>query len=377
MIPGFGFFQTAEEYQTVTAGQVIFQEGQPGEVMYVLVAGEVYITMGGKRINHLRPGDIFGEMALIEQGPRSATATAVTDAIILPINRHQFTELLRDYPDFALWVMDYMSVRSRRMMAEEVKLIHLEDELRIGREIQMSLLPERCPTVAGWEFAAFYRPARMVGGDLYDFIPLLQDPTQMNIFIADVTGKGVPAALFMALSRTILHVESTYGYSPAETLQRVNHFIVRNSRNPLFLSIALFTVHTDTGRLIFANGGHDRPLWLRQTTGTVESLSAAGMLLGVFPEVRLADNEVQLAPGDAIILYTDGITEAQNEWGELFGDERLCEVAAAHLGSSASQLLEGVVTAVTQFTGATPQADDLTLVVIKRTLDDRNSQLTS
>lgn len=363
----FGFFQRTAEYQTVTAGQVIFQENQPGDVMYVLIEGEVYITMHGKRINHLRSGDIFGEMALIEQGPRSATATAVTDCLILPVNRQQFTDLLREYPDFALWVMDYMSVRSRRMMVEEVKLLHLEDELRIGREIQLSLLPEKCPVIPGWEFAAFYRPARMVGGDLYDFIPLPQNPAQLNIVIADVTGKGVPAALFMALSRTILRVESTYNYSPAEILRRVNHFIMHDSRNPLFLSIALATLHTDTGQLTFANGGHDRPLWLRQDVETVQSLTAVGMLLGAFPDVRLADQEIHIAPGDAVVFYTDGITEAQNGRGEFFGIDCLHNVVLAHRGASAEQLLAGVVTAVEQFTGATPQADDLTLVVIKRT----------
>lgn len=363
----FGFFQRTEEYQTVTAGQVIFKEDQPGDVMYVLIEGEVYITMHGKRINHLRSGDIFGEMALIEQGPRSATATAVTACLILPVNRQQFTDLLREYPDFALWVMDYMSVRSRRMMAEEVKLLHLEDELRIGREIQLSLLPRECPVIPGWEFAAFYRPARMVGGDLYDFIPLPQNPAQLNIVIADVTGKGVPAALFMALSRTILRVESTYNYSPAEILRRVNHFIMHDNRNPLFLSIALATLHTDTGQLTFANGGHDRPLWLRQETGTVQTLTAVGMLLGAFPDVRLADHEIHMAPGDAVVFYTDGITEAQNDRGEFFGIDCLHDVVLAHRGASAEQLLTGVVTAVEQFTGATPQADDLTLVVIKRT----------
>ncbi|MBX3060084.1 MAG: SpoIIE family protein phosphatase [Anaerolineae bacterium] len=372
---GFGFFHRAEEFQPVSAGQVIFQEDQPGDVMYVLIEGEVHITMHGKRINHLRPGDIFGEMALIERGPRSATATAVTDGLVLPVNRQQFTELLREYPDFALWVMDYMSVRSRRMMAEEVKLLHLEDELRIGREIQLSLLPQQCPVIPGWEFAAFYRPARMVGGDLYDFIPLPQNPAQLNIVIADVTGKGVPAALFMALSRTILRVESTYNYTPAEVLRRVNHFIIHDSRNPLFLSIALANLDTTTGQLTFANGGHDRPLWLRQETGTVQTLTAVGMLLGAFPDVRLADHEIHVAPGDVVVFYTDGITEAQNDRGEFFGIDCLHDVVLAHRGASAGQLLEGVVTAVTEFTGATPQADDLTLVIIKRSLT--NGQLPS
>lgn len=204
-----------------------------------------------------------------------------------------------------------------------------------------------------------------------------QNPAQLNIVIADVTGKGVPAALFMVLSRTILRVESSYNYSPAEILRRVNHFIMHDNRNPLFLSIALATLHTDTGQLTFANGGHDRPLWLRQETGTVQTLTAVGMLLGAFPDIRLADHEIHIAPGDAVVFYTDGITEAQNDRGEFFGIDCLHGVVLAHSIASAGQLLEGVVTAVTQFTGATPQADDLTLVVIKRSLTDQSGQLPS
>jgi serine phosphatase RsbU (regulator of sigma subunit) len=363
---GFGFFNQRENFQTVPAGQTIFEEGQAGEVMYVVIEGEVYITMQGKRLNHLKPGDIFGEMGLIEQGDRSAAATAVTDCVILPINLEQFTTLVRKQPDFALRVMNYMSVRSRRMMTEEVKLLRLEDELRIGREIQLSLLPERCPGIPGWEFAAFYRPARMVGGDLYDFIPLPPDGSRLNIVIADVTGKGVPAALFMALSRTLLRVESGYSGSPAQTLRRANRYIVEDSRSRLFLSISLATLDTSNGRLTFANGGHDRPLWLRKSTGDIQPLTAAGLLLGVFPDIVLADNEIEMSPGDYLIFYTDGVTEAQNEQGEFFDEERLRNTITAGLGASAQQLLERVVTAVEQFTGATPQADDLTLVVVKR-----------
>jgi serine phosphatase RsbU (regulator of sigma subunit) len=363
---GFGFFNQRENFQAIPAGQTIFEEGQAGAVMYVVIEGEVYITMQGKRINHLKPGDIFGEMGLIEQGQRSATATAVTDCIILPINHEQFTALVREQPDFALQVMNYMSVRSRRMMTEELKLLRLEDELRIGREIQLSLLPESCPVIPGWEFAAYYQPARMVGGDLYDFIPLPQDPARLNIVIADVTGKGVPAALFMALSRTVLRVESMYNQSPAEVLRSANRYIVEDSRSRLFLSISLATLDTSNGRLTFANGGHDRPLWLRKSTGAIQPLTAAGLLLGVFPDIVLTNNEIEMAPGDYLIFYTDGVTEAQNEQGDFFDQERLRETITAGLGASAQQLLEAIVTAVEQFTGPTPQADDLTLVVVKR-----------
>lgn len=361
----FDFFRNTDDFQSIPAGQVIFVEDEPGDVMYVVIEGEIDITVQGKRLNHLTAGDIFGEMALIEEGPRSGTAVATTDCLVLPVNRDQFKTLVQQYPDFAIQVMTYMSARSRRVMVEELKLVRLQDELQIGREIQLSLLPEKCPTIPGWEFATFYRAARAVGGDLYDFIPSPANPHQLNIVIADVTGKGIPAALFMAVSRTLLRTETMNGHSPAETLRRTNRFIVQDSRSQLFLSTFYATLDTGNGRLTFANGGHERPLWLHHNSH-LEPLTAAGLLLGVSPNIALADNEIELACGDYVLFFTDGVTDARNEQGQLFGEERLRETVAAGLGQRAQQLLEGIVTAVETFTGSTPQADDLTLIVVKR-----------
>jgi sigma-B regulation protein RsbU (phosphoserine phosphatase) len=262
--------------------------------------------------------------------------------------------------------MKIMSVRMRNLMEEEIQRQRLEEELAIGRQIQLSLLPDRCPDIPGWEITAVYRAARQIGGDLYDFILPPDDPQTLNLVIADVTGKGVPAALFMAFSRTIIRAEAAHGLGPAATLMRANQFIYRDVHSQLFLTAFYASLDTQTGRMVFANGGHDWPLLLRASTHEIRVLKTPGLILGAFPEVSLEEAEITVAPGDALIFYTDGVTEARNADDQFFGEERLEAVLAAHRGDGAEVLLQSVVTAVAQFVGSTPQSDDLTLVVVKR-----------
>lgn len=363
---GYGFFSQPDDYLLYTAGQVIFEEGQIGEELFVLLEGEVVITIEGTPIDRLTAGSIFGEMALVDDNPRSATATADVDSKLLVVDATRFVELLRDHPDFGVKVMSIMSSRLRRLMEEEVRRQRLEEELRIGRRIQLSLLPEVCPTIEGWEFTATYSAAREVGGDFYDFIIEPDDPFQINIVVADVTGKGVPAALFMTSCRTAIRAESLSGRGPAETLQRANRLISLDTRSPLFLGAVLATLDARSGRMVFANGGFERPLWLRAETHQVEELSSKGMLLGAFQEVYLQEREIEIAAGDFLIFFSDGITEARDATGGFFGDEGLREVLIAQEWHSAQQLLQAIVEAVNEFVGDHPQADDLTLIVIQR-----------
>ena len=168
-------------------------------------------------------------------------------------------------------------------MKEEIERQRLQEELKIGRRIQQSLLPQKCPVFPGWEFAAIYRSAREVGGDFYDFILPPEDPERLHIVIADVTGKGVPAALFMATSRAAMRAESVSTLRPSEALGKVNRLVTLDTRSPLFLGAFYATLETKTGRLTFANGGHEWPLWLHKESGEVSYLEARGLVLGCFP----------------------------------------------------------------------------------------------
>lgn len=348
------------------AGSVILNEGEPGTEMFVILEGDVEITLKGAVIDRLTPGTIVGEMALVDDRPRSATATAASDTVLVPIDRAHFLELVQEHPDFATRVMTIMSIRLRRLIEEEVKRQRMEQELVIGQRIQLSLLPRGCPQVPGWEFAAGYRAAREVGGDLYDFIASPLNPAEVHVVVADVTGKGVPAALYMAVSRTVLHTQALEGRSPSEALQRTNDFIRQDAQSPLFLSAFYLALETDTACARYANAGHNPPFWLHNATGEIELLHARGLLLGAFDGFLNEERTCTLEPGDFLVLYTDGITEARNTQGKFFEDEGLHAVVASRPWGSADELMQAIVSAVDGFTGDAPQSDDFTVIVIRR-----------
>ncbi len=259
-----------------------------------------------------------------------------------------------------------IAIEQIRLHQEELARQALEEDLAVGRKIQRSLLPKSWPSVPGWEFAALSEAARLVGGDFYDFFELPGSPGQLGIVIADVADKGVPAALFMALSRTTIRATALSGRSPASTLQRANTLILNDSRSDLFLTAFYATLDTRTGQLKYASAGHNHPYWFRIDRGTSEELSARGIILGALEDIALEEREFEIAPGDLLILYTDGVTEAQDARGQLFGNGRLRAIISANRHAGAERILEAIVDAIRAFVGDTPQSDDFTLVIVKR-----------
>ncbi len=264
-----------------------------------------------------------------------------------------------------------VALEQARLQRDEIMVQTLEKELALGRQIQLSLLPSAPPTVAGWEFAAYYEAAREVGGDSYDFLELPGEPRRLGIAIADVTGKGVPAALFMARNSATIRATGLRGGSPSTVLLQLNKSILRNDGPSELLLTALYAVlDTLLGRLVFANGGHCRPLWFQAATGMLQELSSQSMILGALDGIELEECEINLKPGDVIVLYTDGVTEAMDADGQFFGTKRLKEVVAAGAGASAQQLLENVIDAVQGFAGPDSRSDDIALVVVRRCPSD-------
>jgi serine phosphatase RsbU (regulator of sigma subunit) len=259
-----------------------------------------------------------------------------------------------------------IAIEKARLHEEEAQHRLLEKELALARQIQLSLLPRACPSVAGWDCAALYEAAQIVAGDFYDVFELPGEPGRLGLVIADVVGKGVSAALFMALSRTMIRTAALSNRSPAEALTHANRLIRNDSHSDLFVTTFYAIVDTDTGTVAYANAGHNRPLWLHTSTGQIQELAAEGIVLGIFDEIELEERHVQTAPDDILLLYTDGITEAMNSTRQQFGADRLASVLAAQAGSTAEGLVEAVVRAVREFAGSNLYADDLTLLVLKR-----------
>jgi len=264
-----------------------------------------------------------------------------------------------------------LAIEQARLQQEDIRRQRIEDELAVGRQIQLSMLPDTCPMLDGWDFAADYQAARQVGGDFYDFFTLPGEPGRWGIVIADVSDKGVPAALFMALSRTTIRNVALRGRPPAEVLTWANRFIQEDSQAHMFLTAFYAELDSRHGSLVYANAGHNPPLLWQASTKRFFKLATGGVALGVLEDIEIEERVTVLEPDDVVVLYTDGVTEATNADVEEFGLSRLKEVIASALreppGATAGEIIEIVKTAVADFTGNVPQYDDMTLFVIKHT----------
>lgn len=251
-----------------------------------------------------------------------------------------------------------------RDQAERARVSH---ELAIGRRIQQSLLPRFLPEIKGWTFAADYEPAREVGGDLFDVFHLRGRPDLICLLIADVTGKGVPAALLMADVRALLHAAADNADGPADALGRVNGILVRERATPLFVTAALLVVDVASGRIAFASAGHEPPLVAR-FRGGIDRLDVPGPILGAFGDATFDQGTAELHRGDALLLYTDGLTEARDPGRRFYGEDRLLETLNSACGLAAEEIKRTLVDDVHHFRGAAEAHDDLTLLVVERGL---------
>lgn len=259
-----------------------------------------------------------------------------------------------------------IAVDGLRLRQEEVQRQRLHEELAVGRQIQLSMLPKACPVLPGWQIDAVYQAARMVGGDFYDFFELPGELRRVGLLVADVADKGVPAALFMALSRTVIRTTALSGRGAAAALLRANQLILNDSQSDLFLSAFYAILEPETGRLLYANAGHNRPLWYRAATGTVQELRARGIILGVFEDITIEERRIVVEPNDVLLFFTDGIPEALNAQEHMMGMQRLAEVFKRHAMSDAAAISGAIVDAYNEFTDHTEQSDDVTFVVVKR-----------
>lgn len=241
-----------------------------------------------------------------------------------------------------------------------------EKELILAGEIQASFLPRSLPQIPGWELAVTLQPARQTCGDFYDVIPLPNG--RIGLIIADVADKGAAAALYMALSRTLVRTFTIlYHARPDYALRAANHRIRADTDSEQFVTLFLGIFDPAIGTLLYANAGHNPPLCLRaEPPGKVQPLMRTGIPLGMFEGKGWGRESTRLASRDVLLLYTDGITEAQNEAGEMFGSERLVKTAQQYLGSSAAELQGGLMAAVADFVGDMPQFDDIALMVLKQ-----------
>ena len=254
------------------------------------------------------------------------------------------------------------AVVNNQLYKESAERSRLAQELNVARNIQSSLIPQENPNIPGCNVASFWQAARQVSGDFYDFIELPDN--KWGIVIADVADKGIPAALFMAMSRTILRTIAHNRIHPSETLKRVNAIIDSEAQSDLFVTVFYAVLDPQNRTLTYANGGHNPPILLRKN-GDVELLRNHGMALGVLPNITIPESSIRLHHSDILIFYTDGVTEAMNEDYDEFGMGRLQVTASRHRRRNATQIMRAITNAVNEHAGDTQQFDDITLVILK------------
>jgi sigma-B regulation protein RsbU (phosphoserine phosphatase) len=278
---------------------------------------------------------------------------------VVVTSRDEFGSLARSFNTMADDLKEYISTL-RRTTAERERMLR---ELEIAKGIQQSFLPESAPVLKGYDLEGYNLPAAEVGGDFYDFIPVGDE--SWGLVIADVSGKGVPAALFMALSSTLIRASTSGNQDPAESIIDANRHICLDSKTSMF--VTLFYAILDTGKctLTFVNAGHNPPLLIGSDLGEITLLKARGIALGVIDEIDLESIEVQLKPGSLVVLYTDGITEATNEKNEEYGTERLTSLAERMKKHTSREIIDAIVDDVTTFAHDRPQFDDITIMVLK------------
>ncbi|BBB46781.1 SpoIIE family protein phosphatase [Pelolinea submarina] len=257
-----------------------------------------------------------------------------------------------------------IAIQNESLKKEMVKQERVRREIQLAQEIQRTFLPEKLPQIPGWEISVRWRPALQVGGDFYDAIPIGEH--QLGLVVADVSDKGLPAALTMTVARTLIHAAAQSSSSPAETLQHVNRMLMESSHEGLFVTVFYAVLDIETGELVYTNAGHNLPLLLRKHNSQVIWLEKGAMPLGVQPALALENKTLQIRPGDHLVMYTDGVTEARSPVDAIFGEGRLYGLLKTYVPQTDLSLIEMLDSKLLEFQANAQPSDDVTIYVIRR-----------
>jgi len=375
-------------------GEYLFHAGEEGDSLYLIKSGTLEIVLAGDTADEMLlrvcgPGEYVGEMSLImPQGKRTASVRAGEDAHVLVMSRAKFGEVLERWPQVAYSMIEIMSERLDTsneaafndlvaknhalqkayddLKAAQDQLIEkerMERELQVAADIQLSILPDILPEAEGVSFGARILPARQVGGDLYDIFPLNND--RVGILIGDVADKGIPSALFMARAHALVMAEADTGMSAGEVLRLVNGHVTRLQKSTQFVTVLYGLLDLKARSFSYARAGHEPPLILHPD-GSVERIPHnTGMALGLWEDVTLDEQTIELLHGDTLILYTDGMTDCRNPKGEPFGLDRIKSLLGGMAHLSAQQICDHLLETLQGYQAGSKQDDDVTLVAAK------------
>jgi sigma-B regulation protein RsbU (phosphoserine phosphatase) len=375
-------------------GDTVFERGETGEAMYVVLSGGVRVHDGDLLLNTLGEGEIFGEIAGLGGTERTATIIADEDVKLLRVEKEALFDAVLAEPPVLRGLVKMLCERESgmadRMTRRSWKLHAAEQELEIGRRIQSGFLPESLPAVPGYELAAHFQAARVVAGDFYDAF-MLPSMNRTALVIGDVCDKGVGAALFMTLFRSLIrataqarkfltwavdsdpaaHIPSGKDVAElvretlANTVALTNNYVaVTHGKTSMFASVFIGLLDPDTGELSYINAGHEEA-YIVGKEGIRAKLEPTGPVVGIFAGAQHGIAASTLEPGETLLTYSDGVPEATNEAGEQFTSERLENLLNESKGR-ASELIDSINAALGDFTHGAGQHDDITLLAASR-----------
>ncbi len=371
-------FITDSEVLLLSAGTPLLRPGDANKSVFVLLSGHLaaYLdnNLNPENAIQIGPGECIGELSAIDGKPVSALVLAVDDVRILKLTPEMFWNRLLLIPGIARNLLITLTERMRRTnetvlekQRKQLELEHLRKELEVARQLQASMLPLQRPMFPDrddMEISAIMEPTSEVGGDLFDAFFI--DNDHLFICIGDVSGHGIPAALFMARSIGLMHITAMNTMQPDELITRLNDQLCEGNDTNLFVTLFCAFLNVKTWRLVYSNGGHCAPIVL--SGGKVSLLPIPkGALVGAIPGQAYSSMELQLNPGDMLVCFTDGVTEAQLPSGEEFTEERLVHLVEEMADSaSLDEMLESIHHHVIDFTGSDILDDDCTLLVVRR-----------
>jgi serine phosphatase RsbU (regulator of sigma subunit) len=380
------------------SGKVLFREGHSDDKFYILLEGQVEVVKAlgfeEERIMGLREaGTLLGEMSLFTQdGCHTASVRSLTPLRLLKVTRTELDALLHRQPQLAydiirllsrrleetenLTILDLKKKNQRlRQAYEELKAAQkqiiekekLEKELEISKQIQQSILPKNLPTIKGYEFGALMIPAHAVGGDFYTFFKLGKD--RLGIVVGDVSDKGVPAALFMALTYSLIRAEGVRTNSPVQAFLQVNKHLLQMNSSCMFVTLVYGILNCSNGDFHFARAAHPSPYLLDGKGRFVDVPTPSSQPLGLFDNLPIDEQTIHLPPGGTLLLYSDGVNENMDAQGNEFGLDLLTQTMKANRTRPAQEICEQLWHDVQAHGENEPQQDDFTTVVVKRSMD--------
>lgn len=381
------------QLQTFSDGEILFREHEVGNCFYIIIFGKIEVvkalgTPEERLLNVLGSGDFMGELSLmVKDNLRTASVRAVGETHVLELRRKRFEQMVETRPNIACQVMQELSERLRTsdestindlrkknaelakayqdLQAAQVELIEkekLDHELNMAREIQLNILPQEVILPKGCEVGAKMVPARIVGGDFYDIIPL--DNSRVGISIGDVSDKGIPAAMFMAQFCTLLRVEALQNRSPAEVLTKINNHLLEANLAGLFVTCIYGIYDRRDYSFCYARAGHEVPVIFDQQGNIHQPPHQKGIALCIYPDPPIDVQTVTVPSCSTLLMYTDGGTDAMNNDGIFFGLENLKQTILHLLHNPAQELCEKAMDVLLSFQKKA-QFDDTTLVALR------------